>query len=304
MKIEDLTGNKVASYLPSLAVVAVCGALVLAGAVEGAPSTARFLEVWKEPGAVTLGAGAVALVILGLLVQPLEIKLVRLLEGYWGSGAIGLRLSRWGVRRARVKRDAIRSVVATPKGPAELSREDLARIAGAARELRERLPERDDRLLPTALGNALRAAEDSAGERYGLDTVLAWPRLYFVLSDRMVEVLGSQRLQLDVSSKLTAAFLLIAIITASMLATDGWWLLLPAASLVLSRVAYRGAVEAAVAYGETIRAAFDLYRYDLLKALGIARPSDAVAERTVFEQLSEFLYFGPLDRDEDLTAGG
>jgi hypothetical protein len=41
------------------------------------------------------------------------------------------------------------------------------------------------RLLPTRLGNALRAAEDRAGQRYGLLTVTILPRLYPYLSERV-----------------------------------------------------------------------------------------------------------------------
>ncbi|MEO5878160.1 MAG: hypothetical protein ABIS86_18155, partial [Streptosporangiaceae bacterium] len=69
------------------------------------------------------------------------------------------------------------------------------------------------------------------------------------------------------------------VVTAALLAGSGWWLLLALVPFVIGRVAYLGAVQAAVAYGESVRAAFDLHRFDLLTALHLPLPPDAAAER-------------------------
>jgi hypothetical protein len=55
----------------------------------------------------------------------------------------------------------------------------------------------EGRLLPTRLGNTLRAAEDEAGMRYGLPTVVTMPRLYPYLSERFAAVYVNRRNQLD-----------------------------------------------------------------------------------------------------------
>ena len=43
----------------------------------------------------------------------------------------------------------------------------------------------------TGLGNALAAMEDSAGAAYGLDAVVAWPRLYPLLGDKVRAVVAT-----------------------------------------------------------------------------------------------------------------
>jgi hypothetical protein len=55
------------------------------------------------------------------------------------------------------------------------------------------------------------------------------------------------------------------------------------------RLSYRGAVAAAIAYGEGIRATIDLHRIDLLTALHLPLPATLEQERAVNEQVSPFL---------------
>ena len=40
------------------------------------------------------------------------------------------------------------------------------------------MPSQPDQVMPTALGNVLRNAELHPRDRYGIDAVLTWPRLY------------------------------------------------------------------------------------------------------------------------------
>jgi hypothetical protein len=167
-------------------------------------------------------------------------------------------------------------------------------VGAAASELR-RLPPREY-LMPTRLGNALRAAELRAGEPYGLDAVVAWPRLYPLLSDPVRALVDGQRDALDVNARFCAVFAAAAVIAAVLLAAHGWWLLVAAGCLVLAWLAYRSAVAAAIAYGEAIRAAVDLHRFTLLEALHLPLPATLEEERSVNGELSRFLLQGvPLD---------
>jgi hypothetical protein len=54
-----------------------------------------------------------------------------------------------------------------------------AGVAGL--KLRQRFPIPDHLVKATRLGNLLAATEDRAGRDYGLDAVVAWPRLYPLL---------------------------------------------------------------------------------------------------------------------------
>ncbi len=157
-------------------------------------------------------------------------------------------------------------------------------------------------MMPTALGNALRAAERRAGERYGLDTVAVWPRLFPVIEGRLATVLIDQRNQLDLSVRLSMIFLLLGVAYLGVAAGQtvhshgldhSWWIgAISLASLLLTWVAYKSAVGAAVSYGIGMEVAFDLHRFDFLVAMHLPLPvtrSDEIRRNT---DLSEFLKRG------------
>ena len=108
----------------------------------------------------------------------------------------------------------------------------------------------------------------------------------------MTGILTDRRNQLDLAARFCAVFLLCAIISLFFLYSHGWWLLVPAFMLLLARLSYRGAVAAAVAYGESVQSAFDLYRFELHKALRIPAPSNLQAEKKMNKTLSDFLRQG------------
>ena len=155
-------------------------------------------------------------------------------------------------------------------------------------ELRERYPEKRS-LMPTTLGNVLRAAEEIAGSRYGLDTVVTWPRLYPLLSDKLRTILDDQRNQLDFAARFCVIFLIFTAISTVLLFKHGWWLSIPAITLALAWLSYRAAVAAGLAYGKGIKAAYDLHRFDLLKALHLPLPPNLEIEKQCNNKLSRFL---------------
>jgi hypothetical protein len=218
------------------------------------------------------------------ITTPLQLGLVRLLEGYWGPAH---RAGKRALERQRERRAALER--AAEPSSTEPSREEEARLAAAAWELRQRYPP-EGLELPTALGNVLRAAEDRAGRRYGLDAVVAWPRLYPLLSPELRAVIDDQRDQLDIAARLCAVFAACAAIALVLLAPHGGlWLLVVPAWLGLAWLSYRGAVAAAVAYGSGLETAFDLHRFDLLRALHLPLPPTRAAEREANRELSAFL---------------
>ncbi|WP_182903258.1 hypothetical protein [Microbispora sp. H10830] len=160
--------------------------------------------------------------------------------------------------------------------------------------LRERYPARD-LLLPTVLGNALRAGELRSVERYGLDALVVWPRLYPLLSERLTGLLTAQRNQVDAMVSFTAMFLAIAVLSAAALTGDGWWSLLAAGALAMAAASYTAAVAAAVGYGYLLEVAFDLHRFDLLRAMRQPLPATLEEERELNTRLSDFLR-GPQPR--------
>jgi hypothetical protein len=275
------------SYLPLYTAVAFLSVLV----AGGAPGD-RFDPASAHDRLVALGGVELAVVVLGVallavVLHPLQLPLVQLLEGYWPRPLRWLTVA--GVSRQRTKRSAVESQ-ADPSRLSEQQRDDPAArraVLEAAWRLRRRFPPAD-MLLPTALGNALRAMENDAGSAYGADTVAWWPRLYVVLGERLRAIVDDRRDQLDATCRLAATGAAVAPITVLLLWQSGWWLALALVPLAVAVVSYRAAVTAAVAYGETVRTAFDLHRFDLLTRLHVGLPRSPMEELTTNRRLTRF----------------
>ena len=237
---------------------------------------------------------AIGILVFSVLMQPFQLSLVKLLEGYWGTSPAGIYLTGLGVSRQRRRLKKIESHMSV-HDDGETTQEEVALITAkitAAYWRRIQYYPSEDRLLPTALGNALRAGEDTAGERYSLDTISAWPRLYPLLPEKITAILADQRTQLDAACRFCVTFILIALISSATLYKNPTWWLLPAAALVLAWLSYNSAIAAAVSYGKGIHAAFDLHRFDLLEALHHPLPVDFDSEREANARLSRFLKLG------------
>jgi hypothetical protein len=257
-------------------------ALVWSGAPADAPDVDRILDEARDLDAWSGALLFLALVVAALLAQPLQLALVRGLEGYWAGTPAGARLSAPG--RALQERRLARL-------EARLS-EPVATIDEAhALDLRRTryFPERPEHLLPTRLGNVLRAGEERAGAPYGLDAVAVWPRLYPLLPDGTRLLVDDLRDGLDLGARLCVTFVAAAVVAFALLAQHGWWLLVPVACALLAWLAYRGAIASALAYGEGISTAIDLHRFELHKALHLALPATRAAELVVNGQLTAFL---------------
>lgn len=152
-----------------------------------------------------------------------------------------------------------------------------------------------DDLRPTALGNVLSAAETYPRRAYGINALVVWPRLYVLVPDKLASASGP----LD-----TVQFLCLVSLLSTVLAVGGGayaafeglgaaiYLGLVAGGLVVARLAYSGAVEAGVEYGLHLRAAFDLYRNELLVQLGRPLPATQEEEKRTWADVSQRLSTG------------
>jgi uncharacterized protein YukE len=211
------------------------------------------------------------------------------------------------------------------------------------------LPLYRDDVMPTQLGNIMKAAELYSQQRYNLDAVLIWSRLQTVLPENFANILQSSKTSLDLMVTLSAFCVIFGVPLAIWLSlgADAWFLffvplgfalvaflmrqwliggvaligtvlggllsLLPslqltfliwlqvfltllAGILVVSRLSYQSALQAALTYGEQLKAAFDLYRWKALEALNLKLPSNLTEERKLWGELCGLLYRGYLDQ--------
>jgi hypothetical protein len=278
------------------------------------------LALALPPGweAVELG---VAMVLMGILAQPFQIAIVRMLEGYGWERRLPRVLTAMALERhyrrfawadslllmsvRRTRDDSLTQAVRHAQAVASANR-----ITSAAAELLDRYPADPDRILPTMLGNILRAGEDPAGERYGLRSMTVYPRMYPYLSDKLHQAIARQLDLIDATSAFCLSFVVAALATIPVVVIrHDWWSLIPIGFLGLALVAYKGAMNAAAGHGVLLAAAFDLHRFDLIRALRYPLPRTASEEWKFNSELSKFwqgqdpLFKGPdepSDADLDL----
>lgn len=252
------------------------------------------------------GVGGAAVLVLAVLltavlVRPFQIAVVQALEGYWTSSwwtfPEQLAIERHRRRRSMAVWGFLQ-VGVTEKPPANRSFAEVTRYLRQnaqnksweerAQRVLDEYPNQAY-LLSTALGNILRRAETSAGERYGLGTVGMYPRLYPHLSARLDTQMSGELNLLDVSAALVFVFAGSAAASAPLVWRLDGWSLLPVAFLVGATVAYRGARRAAGLYAVLLHTAFDLHRFDMLTALHRTLPLTPKQERSDNQDLTEFL---------------
>ena len=153
------------------------------------------------------------------------------------------------------------------------------------RQLRN-LPAVSD-LMPTRLGNLIRATERRPLARYGLDAVVCWPYLWLVIPDTAKRALQHARSDLNSSARLC----LWSLLFLSWVALGAWWVI-PIGILSSLFAYYIWALAAARAYSDLIEAAFALYRFELYEQLRWPLPSDPAAERESGRALTAYLRQG------------
>jgi len=248
-----------------------------------AHDVAAQIKLWEKLSAteqvIWAVAGLVWVMLWATLMERAQTALLCLIEGYWPGWLDWLRrrlAERWANHIAR-KRDELEKL---QQSVTMKSRQKRRRLDA---EL-SRLPVWRDQTMPTRLGNILRSAEEYSGVRYGLESSVCWPRIYPLLSDELREALGQARATLNEMVRLMVWSLAFVV----WIVWQPWALVaLPIAWLV-----YQGMIQSAGVYGDLIRAAFDLHRFDLYKTMDWPLPETPEGEDTLGKQLTEYLFRG------------
>lgn len=156
-----------------------------------------------------------------------------------------------------------------------------------------RLPREEAFVMPTRLGNILRSAELYSKQRYEIESALIWPRLYSILPSSFSNPLNSARGSLELMLIISTLSLFFSLITGIyLIAIGGVWWLFPICFLggfMLSYLAYSSALVSAIAYGQLVRSAFDLYKDDLRKEMGYEAPNSLDDERKFWTNLCQLI---------------
>jgi hypothetical protein len=255
--------------------------LTLPAAIKGLDAS------WQLTWSVLFALAAA--IVLYVLNRPI----IRFLSGYsWKDSRLGRPLAeyrRWEYRRLLRRRDGLLELrrraaadhAAQPEQPAHRERAEALRgrlfeaLGPFAVRLNEEFPYGESLVMPTRLGNVIRNFEDYSRQRYGISAVPLWPRLLGVLDPRYAAVIDEAKMAVDFLVNCLVLFILAAMSTLALaVERDADGRLLAAAGLratlfvILAGLAYAAAVERAQAWGAHVKAAIDLYRGPLLKALG------------------------------------
>lgn len=141
-------------------------------------------------------AGLLLVAVSAIVIQRIELNVLRFLEGYWFGWMQSLKrwLTNWQARKLEKTKDRLREL--SQKGLEYLKPEELDEYVRLDWQ-RKQTPKQKERLMPTQLGNILRAAERRPLEKYGLEAVVCFPRLWLLLSTEVKTELTEARVQLN-----------------------------------------------------------------------------------------------------------
>lgn len=168
-----------------------------------------------------------------------------------------------------------------------------------AQEALKSYPEDLDLLLPTRLGNALRAMEDYGESRYGLDSQTFWYELQAVGNEKVVRSTEETRASVDffVSSLAHLTFLSLAAVACVPFVSDPAPVaILSALALALTPLAYIQAVSGVGEWRWSVQALVNTSRSQLAAAVGLTLPETHGEERRMWVSLSGLVHSGPRDR--------
>jgi hypothetical protein len=160
-------------------------------------------------------------------------------------------------------------------------------IAGRSGYQEESYPPRPSFVQPTRLGNVLSRYESMLGAPYGIDIVVAAPRLAMVAGERELGYLDNQRTQLDLAVRTSFMALLATAATLVLTWRDGVWLLLALLPYGIAFLAYRGAIVVAHEHGISLAVLMEFNRFALYERLRLKPPQNSDEEQVLNSSLMD-----------------
>jgi hypothetical protein len=253
-------------------------------------------------------AGAFFIIVITGMLYNLNIPIIRFFEGYpWQFTYLGQRRTahyKKMFKTAQARQDGMRTLLRA-MDPKDSSLATITRYWSASGEaLRNTYPNRELLILPTRLGNVIRSFERYSDEQYRMESILFWTRLVAEIDQNYAGVITDAKTSLDfmLNSAVLSAILSFSVLvfglafpqnTLSTPTVFAIWAIKIFIFLVLAYLFYIGAISRASAWGETVKGAFDLYRWDLLKQMGYHQtPSTLQAERQLWGNISVQMIYG------------
>jgi hypothetical protein len=173
-----------------------------------------------------------------------------------------------------------------------------------AAEYEMKYPPAEAGIMPTRLGNILRAAEAYPQTRYQADSVALFPRMVVAIDREFMGHMDSANDQCSFllnSSLLSMIFTVLSFVSAFYV----WFFSVPgfsvpaymATGLATSLIAwffYNASLLNVSKYGNLIRTSYDLFRFNLLEKLHLKLPATSSQEKDLWKKISDFVTIGEL----------
>jgi hypothetical protein len=157
-------------------------------------------------------------------------------------------------------------------------------------------PDAEEYVLPTRFGNIFRALEVYSRVVYGLDAIPAWPRLFAVLPPEFKKQLAEANslLAFFVNLAVSGTATLILYLALAVWARQLPMVWIPVVAVAVAVGSYHEASGQAMQYGIHVKSAFDLYRGELAKQLGLDLPHSADDEWKMWHAVGNMMIFRSL----------
>jgi hypothetical protein len=263
--------------LPTAIVVSAVRYFVLP-AITGFPGVRGVLELDATSTALGLAFASVAV---ALVLSALSTQLYRVLEGYsWPRSLRDIG------RQRQLKRKQM------AKSLAETAPVNSLERALAYEELR-RFPDSDEQVAPSRLGNAIRAFETYAEDRYQLNSQLLWVELYVAVPDALRAEHDQARASVDffVNSIWQLAILGVTSLVVVIFSGHFSPLILFLVVLAAEPLFYRGAISSTSYWRSAVQAIVDTGRVPLATNLGLVIPDALEEERQMWQEVARFVFY-------------
>ncbi len=273
-----------------------------------APFSDLYRDTLDQAKADSLTLVVLVVAVATILLTVINIPLYRFLEGYIGPlrSEDERKRYRQELLDGRAKFDKNEKTIRMPGRDPAIDKIDDDRHYQDLRELYERFPRDPRHVLPTRLGNAIRAFETYSYWVYGIDSIAAWSRLQAVLPKQALASVDDSRAKVDLCVNVWLLALIVAAVAAAhcVLALTSWVEVprfrygnaaIAIIALATAAAAYELAVMLVPAWGGFVKAAFDLYLPELARQLGYQLP-EASKRRAFWDEVnSQFFYWSPID---------
>lgn len=244
-------------------------------------------------------------IVLANLLYNLNIPIIRLYEGYpWervGSWLTRIRQDQLLDLDIRFERMLLLRRVVRDEDPARSEVEQWLARLGAER--RSDWPRDTTQVLPTRLGNVIRSFEQYADSQYNMESITLWSRMVAKIDAGYAGSVVDAKTAFDFMLNSSLLSALLAVLTLCV----GLWFGMPAGTpaltlrwlvtllslAALSYLLYLASIGRARAWGDMVKGAYDLYRWDLLKQLGYKyAPETMEHERKLWGEISDQMLYG------------